>query len=143
MTGTILSFCVDGTNLVRGSHGYGGPEFRAQEDADTRRLVTAFGQLAESLGGRLEVELFFDGNYRPLPSASGVLVRFTRELAADDLILDRVRGSAYGGEGRVTVVTGDGELGRRAADEGARWMRVSPGTPLENILAAIEKRFRQ
>jgi hypothetical protein len=137
----VHSYCVDGTNLVRGAFGYGGPDFRRQEDADAERLVAALGILCDSLEGRLEVEVFFDGAFRELRSGSRYLrVRFARDVQADDLILDRVRGSQYAGSGRVTVVTGDGELGRMASDEGARWHRVSAGTSLESVLSAIEKR---
>ena len=136
-------YCVDGTNVVRGSFGYGGPDFRAQEDADTERLVASLGVLCESLEGRVEVEVFFDGEPRALRSSAGNLrVSFTRELPADDLILDRVRARSYGGGGSVTVVTGDGELGRKAAEEGARWQRVGPGQGLESVLRAIENGFR-
>ena len=136
------SYCIDGTNVVRGCYGFGGPAFSAQEDADSQRLVSAFGQLCESLDGRIEVEVFFDGAFRSMPSPAGNMrVSFTRELPADDLILDRVRSRKFSGAGRVTVVTGDGELGRTASDEGARWLRVNPGTKLESVLHSIEKRF--
>ena len=138
----VHACCVDGTNVVRGFHGYGGPDFRSQEEADAARLVTALSQLCEALEGRIEVEAFFDGATRPLASrGSNIRVRFTREVSADDLILDRVRSSRYSNSGRVTVVTGDGELGRKAADEGGRWLRVAPRAPLETVLSAIEKRF--
>lgn len=133
------SYCVDGTNVVRGSVGYGGPNFRLQEEADTQRLVQAFGQLCNDLDGQIEVELYFDGAFRPLSSpAPNLRLRFTRETPADDLILDRVRVTG----GKVTVVTGDGELGRRISEEGARWLRVNPGTALESVLNAIERRFQ-
>jgi hypothetical protein len=136
------AYCVDGTNLVRGCHGYGGPEFRAQEDADTVRLVNAFGQLCEELDGDIEVEVIFDGAARPLPSgAPNLRVRFAREIEADDLILDRVRSSRYANAGKVTVVTGDSALGRQAEEEGADWLRVKPRAPLESVLGAIERRF--
>lgn len=136
------SYCVDGTNVVRGCYGYGGPAFQGQEDADSERLVAAFGQLCRELDGEIEVELFFDGKFRALRSSEPNLrVRFTHELPADDLILDRVRSSGYTNAGRVTVVTGDSELGRKASEEGAHWLRVGPGTKLENVLRTIEKRF--
>jgi hypothetical protein len=38
-------------------------------------------------------------------------------------------------------VTGDGDLGRKASDEGARWLRVGPGKGVESVVRAIEKRF--
>jgi len=136
------AYCVDGTNVVRGCHGYGGPEFRGQEEADSERLVAALGQLCKELEDRIEVEVIFDGATRPLAArAPNLRVRFAHECAADDLILDCVRSSRYANTGRVTVVTGDGDLGRKAADEGARWLRVAPREPLETILNAIEKRF--
>lgn len=135
-------YCIDGTNVVRVCHGYGGPAFRAQEDADAQRLVEALARLCEGLAGRVEVELYFDGRFRPTArTAAGLRVRFAHEESADDLILDRVRASAHLGEGRATVVTADGELGRRAVEEGGRWQRVSPGAGLEPVLGAIERRF--
>jgi hypothetical protein len=136
------AYCVDGTNLVRGCHGYGGPDFRAQEEADAARLVSAFGQLCAQLDGDIEIEVIFDGATRPLPSgAPNLRVRFAHEIEADDLILDRVRASRYGSAGRVTVVTGDSALGRQAEEEGAHWLRVKPRAPLESVLGAIERRF--
>ena len=136
------SYCIDGTNVVRGCYGYGGDAFRRQEDADTERLIKAFALLCETLDGRIEVVVFFDGAFRPLPSpASNLRVSFTHELPDDDIILDRVRSRRYSGAGRVTVVTGDGELGRKAGEEGARWLRVGPGTRLEDLLRSIERRF--
>ncbi len=136
------SYCVDGTNVVRGCYGYAGASFRRQEDADSERLVNAFALLCETLDGRIEVEVFFDGAHRALPSsAANLRVCFTHELPADDLILDRVRSRRYSHAGRVTVVTGDGDLGRKISQEGARWLRVGPGTRLEDLLRSIERRF--
>lgn len=138
----VHSYCVDGTNVVRGCYGYGGPAFQRQEDADSEHLVAALEQLCESLEGSIEVEVFFDGPHRALgPSARNLRVRFTHEMPADDLILDRVRSRRYSGGGSVTVVTGDGDLGRKASDEGARWLRVGPGKGVESVVRAIEKRF--
>jgi hypothetical protein len=138
----VHTFCVDGTNVVRGCYGYGGPEFRQQEDADSELLVASLGVLCESLEGRIEVEVFFDGGQRALRStARNLRVRFTHEVPADDMILDRVRSKKYSGGGGITVVTGDGDLGRMAAEEGARWQRVGPGQGVESVLHAIEKRF--
>ena len=139
----VRSYCVDGTNLVR-SGGYGGPQFREQEDADTRRLVAALGELCRRLEGQAEVEVFFDGAARAVGAAGpGLTVRFSHETAADELILDRVRSRPYAGGGKVTVVTGDGELGRLAEEEGGTWLRVSPGAPLESVLSRIERRFNK
>lgn len=136
-------YCIDGTNLVRGLFGYGGPHFREQENADCERLVAGLGQLCESLGSRVEIEVFFDGERRFGGSGApdNLRVRFSREAPADELILDRVRANRYGGSGSVTVVTADGELGRRASDEGGRWLRVRPGTPFEAVVNSIEKRL--
>jgi hypothetical protein len=136
-------FCVDGTNLVRTAYGYGGPQHRDQEDADTGRAVTIFAQLCEELGAAVEIELFFDGAFRrlPGPGPANFRVSFARELAADELILDRVRSSAWRGAGKTTVVTADAELGRSAEDEGGKWMQVPHGTPPEGVARRIGGRF--
>ncbi len=137
----MQSYCIDGTNLVRGS-GYGGPEFRDQEDADARWLVAALGEVCRGLSGRVEIELFFDGAARALgPVPSNLRVRFSHERQADELILDRVRSSRWSSGGVVTVVTGDSELGRQAVEEGGRWQKVGRGARLEGVLGAIERRF--
>src|SRR5208282_172313 len=90
---SVHLFCIDGTNLVRGSFGYGGASFQAQEDADSRHLVEALNQLCHAAGGGVEVEVFFDGGGRAglSAAASHVHVSFAQELEADDVILDRVR----------------------------------------------------
>lgn len=135
-------YCVDGTNLVRGGYGYGGAAFREQEEADAQRLVLMLSALCERLGARVEIDVYFDGKFRAAPrGASNLRVRFTHETQADDLILDRVRARAYSGGGGVTVVTGDGELGRQVSDEGGKWLRVSPGQSFESIFSAIERRW--
>lgn len=140
----IPLFCVDGTNVVRGCFGYGGAAFQAQEEADSRRLMTVLQMVSESLQGRAEIELLFDGGpgtwaaARPAP---GLSVRFSREVSADEIILDRVRSRRHSGAGRVTVVTADGELGRLVCEEGGRWQRVRPGAPLEAVAGGIERRF--
>lgn len=144
MTGVgVQLFCIDGTNLVRGSFGYEGPQFRAQEEADAQRMVMAFGQVCAGIGGRIEIEVYFDGQPRAglASREAGLSVRFTRELKADDVILDRVSARRYSGEGKVTVVTSDAELGARAKEEGGRWLRVARGAKLETVVAAIEGRF--
>jgi len=136
-------FCVDGTNLVRTAYGYGGPNHRSQEDVDAERVVAIFAQLCEELGAAVEIELFFDGAFRtmPGPRPANFRLSFARELAADELILDRVRSSAWRGGGSVTVVTADGELGRAAGDEGGKWMKVPHGTPPEGVARRIGGRF--
>ena len=141
-------YCVDGTNLVRASSGYGGPQFREQEDSDGAWLVAVLAEVCLSAGPAVEVELFFDGPHRVWPEgkagqAANLRVSFTRETKADDLILDRVRSHRWTGGGGVTVVTGDGELGRQAEEEGARWQQVRHGARLENVVHAMEKRFQR
>jgi hypothetical protein len=93
----------------------------------------------------LEVEIFFDGEgrerARPPGGPANLRVRFAWDETADALILDRVRARAFGREGGVTVVTADGELGRRAQQEGGRWLPVRAGKGLEPLLQVIEKRF--
>jgi hypothetical protein len=138
------SYCVDGTNIVRGAFGYGGPQFRPQEEADSLRLISALSRTCERVGERVEIDLFFDGGRRswdlpPLPA--NLCVRFTGELSADDLILDRVRARGWASAGRVTVATSDGELGRKVGEEGGKWLRVKTGAALESLVGAIERSF--
>lgn len=136
-------FCVDGTNLVRTAYGYGGPAHSAQEDADTDRIAVIFAQLCEDAGGDVEVELFYDGAFRTLggPRPDNFRVSFTRELPADDLILDRVRSRKFGGGGPTTVVTADVELGELVEAEGGKWMRVGRGCAPEGVARRIGGRF--
>lgn len=136
-------FCVDGTNLVRTAYGYGGPAHRAQEQADVDRTVDIFSRLCEELGAAVELELFFDGAYRDVGRGwpANFRVRFARELAADELILDRVRSRSWSGGGSVTVVTADAGLGRSAESEGGSWMKVAHGSPPESVARRIGGRF--
>ena len=131
--------------MVRVLWGYGGPEFREQEASDCVTLVDSFGVLCRALGDRLQVEVFFDGEgrswERPPRVPANLRVRFAWEEPADTLILDRVRSQAFGHEGSVTVVTADGELGRRAREEGGRWLTVRADGGLERILSSIERRL--
>lgn len=139
------AYCVDGTNVVRGLFGYAGEAFRAQEDSDGERLVSALAQLCEGLPTRLEIDLFFDGPERAFPGMRrlpNLHIRFARELEADDLILDRVRAEIHVRR-TVTVVTADGELGRMAAEEGAGWLKVRPRSSLESLIRGIEAKFRR
>lgn len=137
----MRSYCIDGTNLVRGAD-WGGPAFGDQEETDARWLVQALGQVCRGLAGRVEVELFFDGAARPMgPVPPNMRVRFSHEAPADELILDRVRSCRWRSGTAVTVVTGDSELGRLAVEEGGRWQKVGRGAKLEGVLAAMEKRF--
>ena len=139
-------FCVDGTNVVRGAFGYGGPQFRDQEEADSLRLVQALAGTSSLFEGRVELEVFFDGGRRPWPASAlpaNIRVRFTDESQADDLILDLVRARRHANGGKVTVVTADGELGGKVSEEGARWLRVRPGASLEAVVGAIEGRLKR
>lgn len=136
----MQTYCLDGTNLVRGS-GCGEPAFD-QEDADTQWLLAALGEVCRRLEGKVEVELFFDGAARPMGDVpSNLSVRFSHEVSADELILDRVRSKKWNSGGVVTVVTGDSELGRQSEEEGGRWQKVKHGARLEGVLGAIERRF--
>lgn len=140
---SVRLFCVDGTNLVRTAYGYGGPAHAAQEESDARRLAAIMAQVCEDAGGAVEVELFFDGAFRPMAveGPAGFRVRFTREVTADEMILDRVRSRAWEGGGAVTVVTADGELGRMTQAEGGKWLRVAHGTPAEGVARKMGGRF--
>jgi len=140
---SVRLFCVDGTNLVRTAYGYGGPAHQAQEQADSERIVEIFAQVCEEAGGGVEIELFFDGAFRPMPAgrSANFSVTFTREIAADDRILDRVRARAWNKGGSVTVVTADGDLGRTTEAEGGKWMRVSHGSSPESVARRIGGRF--
>ena len=139
---SVRLFCVDGTNLVRTAYGYGGPSRHAQEQADSERLVEIFASACEEAEGAVEVEVFFDGPFRAMPSGpTGFSVSFTHEVAADDLILDRVRARAWSKGGSTTVVTADGDLGRAAETEGGKWLRVSHGASPESVARRIGGRF--
>jgi hypothetical protein len=136
-------FCVDGTNLVRTAYDYRGPGARVQEDADSERLAVIFARLCEEAGGAVEVELFFDGPFRPMPTGRSESFRlsFTREVPADDLILDRIRARKWNGGGSATVVTADVALGEAAEAEGGKWMRVAHGSSPESVARRIGGRF--
>lgn len=138
----IRLFCIDGTNLVRTAYGYGGPAHAAQEQSDSEHLAAVFAEICENVGAGVEVELFFDGPFRAMPGGpANFSVNFTREIAADELILDRVRAKAWGKTGSVTVVTADGDLGRSAEAEGGRWLRVAHGSSPESVARRIGGRF--
>jgi hypothetical protein len=136
-------FCVDGTNLVRTAYGYGGPAHQAQEQSDSERLVEIFARLCEEAGAAVEVELFFDGAFRAMPTGGPANFRlsFTREVSADEVILDRVRARAWSKGGSVTVVTADVGLGESAEAEGGKWMRVAHGSSPESVARRIGGRF--
>ena len=136
-------YCVDGTNLVRTAYGYGGPAHATQEQADSERLVQLLADACEDAGGKIELELFFDGAYRPFAGASeNFRISFSRERRADDVILDRVRSGAWRGAA-VMVVTADAELGRQVEAEGGRWTRVEHGASPESVARRIGGKFRR
>jgi len=137
-------FCIDGTNLVRTAYGYGGPAHAAQEDADTDRITAIFAQVCEESGPSVEIEIFFDGAFRTLGGSrpDNFRVSFTREVSADDMILDRVRSRKWNGE-KTTVVTADVELGEMAESEGGKWMQVFHGSPPEGVARRIGGRFHK
>ena len=135
-------FCVDGTNLVRTAYGYGGPAHQAQEQSDSERLVDVFAQMCETAGTAVEVELYFDGAYRSMPSGpENLRVRFAREGPADDMILEQVRSKSWSRGGKATVVTADVALGEAAEAEGGKWMRVDHGSSPESVARRIGGRF--
>ncbi len=138
----VKFFCVDGTNLVRTSYGYGGPTHQEQEQADSERLVYIFAQVCETSEADLEIEIFFDGAFRALPAGpANMRVSFARDISADDMILDRVRAQAWKRGGKVTVVTADVALGEAAEAEGGKWMRVAHGSSPESVAGRIGGRF--
>ncbi len=136
-------FFIDGTNLVRTAYGYGGPAHAAQEAADTDRLAVIFCRLCENIGPEIEVELFFDGAFRTIGGLrpDNFRVSFTRELPADDIILDRVRARKWARGGPTTVVTADVDLGELTAAEGVKWMRFGRGSTPESVARKIGGRL--
>ena len=75
------------------------------------------------------------------PRPDNFRVSFTREIPADDMILDRVRARKWSGGGSTTVVTADGDLGRMAESEGGKWMRVGHGSTPESVARKMGGRF--
>ncbi|MBI4345344.1 MAG: hypothetical protein HY553_00705 [Elusimicrobia bacterium] len=110
-------YLVDGTNLSRGDD-YD-PRFPRMEELRAGELVDDVARLAERLGPRAEVELYFDGPSRPLGSPGRAFLRFSYERSADELIEGKVRLLRSRGLG-VVVATEDGALGRELEAEGAR-----------------------
>lgn len=110
-------YLVDGTNLSRGAD-YD-PRFPEMEEARASELVDRVARLAERLGARVEVEIYFDGPSRAVGEAGPAFVRFSYERPADELIEGKVRLLRSRGVG-VVVATEDGALGRELEAEGAR-----------------------
>lgn len=137
--------CVDGTNLLRGHEGYGGPGSRDREEEDCAWLIAALDQLIAGSGGSWEAELYLDGPHRRLPGASTAAghlrLRFSQGSRADELIIERVRSSRWEAQ-KVVVVTGDTDLGRQAQEEGARWLKVPLGASLEDLVEWIASRLK-
>lgn len=132
------TFCVDATNAVRRAYGYAGAAFRDQEDANSEHLVAVLAEFCVGRGASVDVDVVFDGADRFVGKAlpSNLSVRFAREMAADELILDRVRSLRRGGQ-KVTVVTGDGDLGERICEEGGRWLPITSGADVESWVKAL------
>ena len=110
-------YLVDGTNLARGAD-YD-PRFPAMEQARTEELVALVARLAERMGERAEVEIFFDGPRRAVGEPGRARLRFSAEASADDMIQGKVRLIRSKGRG-VVVATEDGDLGRDVRSEGAQ-----------------------
>ncbi|MBI4423862.1 MAG: NYN domain-containing protein [Elusimicrobia bacterium] len=110
-------YLVDGTNLARGAD-YD-PRFPAMEERRADELLEQVDRLARHLGGRGEVEVFFDGPARPVGGSGRAAVRFSGDASADELILGKVRLLRSRGS-NVIVATEDGGLRREAVSEGAR-----------------------
>lgn len=110
-------YLVDGTNLSRGAD-YD-PRFPEMEERRSQELVDRVSRLAERLGTRAEVEIYFDGPARPVGDAGQAGVHFSYERQADELIQGKVRLLRSRGLG-VIVATEDGGLGRDIESEGGR-----------------------
>lgn len=136
---------MDGTNLLRGHEGYGGPQFRDREEEDCAWLAESLAELCANSGGRWEMELYLDGPRRGIPgeaaSSPHFKMCFSSGSSADELIIERVRSCRYESQ-KVVVVTGDTELGRQAREEGARWLKVPLGSSLENLVEWIARQLK-
>lgn len=114
---SMRTYLVDATNATR-RDAYA-PGFPEQEDADARRFVERLSSLASALGGRVAIELVFDGPRRDLGYGAGLTLRFSGERSADDLILGTVRSIRAQGRG-VIVATEDSGLADEVEHEGGR-----------------------
>ncbi len=124
-------YLVDGSNVVR--RGNYDPRFPEVEERRTIDFLARINDLAGSCGGKIRIEIFFDGHPRPLmPVAPPVFIRFPIDGYADAAILGSARGLLVKGRG-VIVVTGDGRLAQELGEEGARVIR----------LAELEARLRE
>ncbi|MFA6092042.1 MAG: hypothetical protein WCU88_04875 [Elusimicrobiota bacterium] len=95
------------------------------EEARTAQWVGLIDGLCAGMGGRLSVEIFFDGPRRSVGvSCSNISVRFPMSGTADDMILGAVRLLAREGRAGV-VVTQDDDLASDCVREGARVIRFS------------------
>ena len=112
----MRTYLVDATNAAR-RDGYA-PGFPGMEEQRTRELVDRLSSYALEFSGRIAIELFFDGPRRELGGA-GLLLRFSGERQADDLILGTVRNLRAQGRG-VIVATEDGLLRDDVEEEGGR-----------------------
>jgi len=113
----MRTYLVDATNATR-RDAYA-PGFAEQEDANARAFVGRLSAAAGALGGRVAVELVFDGPRRDLGPATGLALRFSGERSADELILGTVRSLRSQGRG-VIVATEDSALADEVEQEGGR-----------------------
>ena len=112
----MRTYLVDATNATR-RDAYA-PGFAEQEDANARQFVGRLSAFASNFGGRISIELIFDGPRRDL-GGSGLAMRFSCERSADDLILGTVRSLRAQGRG-VIVATEDSGLAADVEEEGGR-----------------------
>ena len=119
----MRTYLVDGSNMVR-RRDYD-PRFPEMEERREKAALFRLSALAAASGGRLRIEIFFDGPRRPLEGAEApVFVRFPAYGDADDAILGAARGLLASGRG-VVVVTADGALAAAVREEGGRVMGFS------------------
>lgn len=129
-----MRFVVDGYNVTKGDPATRGLSLAEQRLALTRRL----GVRAPDLLGRGPVTVVFDGRLGMTggQDGAGVEVRFSRDEAADDLIV-RLLGSA---SDAATLVTSDVALAERAREAAGGGVRVLPRETLYEGAAARKPR---